>query len=120
MMKASYYCGLRMFEEFVCVEHEGFARRKAEKWWRERRGSSPLTAGQLPERTSLALELAEHLQTASHLRVWTNKKYPEILAYCFDGTAFGEQPAGAAPTVQSFPSKSAPAAPAMMADDIPF
>lgn len=88
MMKVSYYCGLRMFEEFVCIEHEGFAQRKARMWWREHRGEA-LAHLELPPTTAQALELAPHLQSTTHLRVWTNKKYPEILAHCFDGTAFG-------------------------------
>ena len=120
MMKVSYYCGLRMFEEFVCVQHEGFARRKAEKWWKERRGEK-LQYTPLPALTAEALELAEHLQAATHLRVWTNKKYPEILACCFDGTAFGEQQPSAAPTVQAFSSRGAATpGPVLQEDDIPF
>ena len=30
----------------------------------------------------------------THIRVWTNRKpYPEIMAFCFDGTAFGTEEA---------------------------
>lgn len=101
MMKVTYYCGFRMFEEFVCVQHDGFAGRKARAWWRER-SDQPM-----PPTTLQALEFAEKLSTASHLRVWINKKYPEILKVCFDGTAFGTQEApevGALPTVQTHSS----------------
>lgn len=101
MMKVSYYCGLRLFEEFICVEHEGFARRKAERWWRERK--TERIEDRLPATTKQALELAEHLLAPSHLRVWVNKQYPEILSYCFDGTSFGEELPSKGPSVQVHP-----------------
>lgn len=119
MMKATYYCGLRMFSEFVCVEHEGFAQSKARRWWRER---SDLT---FPSETAEALELADQLRSATHLRIWINKQFPEILATCFDGTAFGAQEsAGDAPTVQATANKRAPVKAPDFADaqddNIPF
>ena len=87
MVRVTYYCGLRSFSEYVCVEHEGFAQRKARHWWRER------TAIPFPSTTAEALELAPRLKTATHLQVWVNKQYPEIMSHCFDGTAFGTQQA---------------------------
>ena len=83
MMKVSYYCGLRVFNEYVCVEHEGFAGRKARQWW-NKRSDIPL-----PQLTEHAMQLTDSLKVASHLRIWINKQYPEIMDYCFDGTAFG-------------------------------
>ena len=83
MVKVTYYCGLRSFKEFVCVQHDGFAQRKARQWWRER------SEGVMPTTTAGALELVDSVRTATHLRVWVNKQYPEILGHCFDGTAFG-------------------------------
>lgn len=35
-LEVNYYSGLRVFKEWVCLEHSGFPRRKAEKWWQER------------------------------------------------------------------------------------
>lgn len=86
-MKISYYCGLHLFDEYVCIEHDGYAGRKARIWWKER------TAEAVPRTTLEAMMLAEHLKTPTHLRIWINKKYPEIMAHCFDGTAFGSQEA---------------------------
>lgn len=97
MIKVSYYCGLQSFNEYVCIEHEGFAGRKAREWWRLR------TSEPMPSTTDEALELvSDYCKAATHLRVWVNKpKYPEILAHCFDGTAFGsvEAPHSDGPTV---------------------
>ena len=83
MMKVSYYCGLRVFSEYVCIQHEGFAGRKARQWW-NKRSDIPL-----PQLTEHAMGLTDSLKVASHLRIWINKQYPEIMDYCFDGTAFG-------------------------------
>lgn len=86
MLKVAYYCGLRSFTEYICIEHDGFAGRKARKWWAER------TPAPFPMSTEEAIALSGSLLAATHLRVWVNKKYPEIMAYCFDGTCFGTLP----------------------------
>lgn len=117
MMKVTYYCGLRSFSEYVCIEHDGFAGRKARQWWRER------TDLPFPSATEDALEVAPAVRTATHLRIWINKQYPEILAHCFDGKAFGQQQdATQAPTVdtaaQHAPRVQVPLSD--MDDDIPF
>lgn len=85
MMKASYYCGYRMFDEFICIEHTNYAGKKARDWWKVR------SQDPLPAKTSDALDKADTLKAPTHLRIWINKKYPEILAACFDGTAFGKE-----------------------------
>lgn len=82
-MKVTYFCGLHMFADYVCFEHEGFAQRKARQWWRER-STLPV-----PATTEDGIAIAPNLDRATHLRVWINRKYPEILSCCFDGTAFG-------------------------------
>lgn len=91
-MKVTYYAGYQKFDEYICFEHEGFAARKARAWWKDRAFSQLYETGvPIPQTTLQALDYVEYLQTPSHIRVWTNKKYPEILAYCFDGSAFGSQ-----------------------------
>lgn len=115
MMKVTYYCGLRSFSEYVCIQHDGFAQRKARQWWRER-SSSPF-----PESTEAALTQTDTLTAATHLRIWVNKQYPEILTHCFDGTAFGQQEAGAPPTTDTAARAARVASSyADLDDDIPF
>jgi DNA repair protein RadD len=94
MVKAVYYCGHKAFNEFICPEHpptpdgrENFAKRKARQWWKARCGEEAF-----PESSDEILELAQMIPQATHLRVWTNKQYPEILATDLTGTAFGTQP----------------------------
>lgn len=43
-MRVDYVCGFKAHSEWVCFEHTGFARAKAERWWREMRGLNPVPA----------------------------------------------------------------------------
>lgn len=107
-MKVTYYCGLRSFSEYVCFEHDGFAQRKARQWWKER------TPAPFPLSTDEGIVSSANLAPATHLRVWVNKQYPEIMAHDFTGTAFGTQAATPAPSTQTAAAAQA------VEDDIPF
>jgi DNA repair protein RadD len=85
MIKVSYYCGVRTFDQYVCVEHKNYAAVKAREWWKAR------TDDPMPLTTVEALDMIDTLPAPTHLRVWVNRKYPEILQSCFDGTAFDTQ-----------------------------
>ena len=113
IMKVSYYCGLRKFTDMICIEHEGFAGRKARRWWSERSNGMDC-----PQTSAIAVENATKLKAPTNLRIWINKRYPEILAYCYDGSNFGtEEPSGEIPHVQAYVPKVQPA---YEDDDIPF
>lgn len=43
-LRVDYVCGLICHSEWVCFEHDGVARTKAEKWWRDMRGRQPAPA----------------------------------------------------------------------------
>lgn len=73
-MKVSYYCGLRVFNEFVCFEHGGYAAMKARRWWKEHCGSL------FPETTNEAISRTGEIKVQS-INVWINKKYPEVLSF---------------------------------------
>lgn len=87
-ISVTYHCGLTRYKEVVCVDHTGFAWKKACDWWRERGGD-----GMPPKDVNDAMEVIEQLNVSTSVRVWVNKKYPEILAHCFDGTHFGKEEA---------------------------
>jgi len=72
-MKVSYYCGIKRFTEYVCLEHKGFARSKAKSWWIQRHNSPP------PETTEEALLYSSQLKCPKRIRVRTDSNYPEIL-----------------------------------------
>lgn len=80
-IKVSYYCGLRLFEEWVCLEHEGYARKKAHDWWRAR------TEAPVPDTTMLGMSLMEKypqgFRVPRRIKVWINRKHPEIMGYDF-------------------------------------
>lgn len=129
-IKASYYCNLRAFAEYVCLEHSGYASRKARQWWMDR-STSPIYEGgvPIPQTTNEALQVIDRLRAPTHIRVWTNKKYPEIMGYCFDGSAFGAQPASDSfepPEVEVYETRKTPKSPSGSPplgdfdDDIPF
>lgn len=95
-IRISYYSGLKVFTDYVCIQHTDWAGRKAAKWWRER------TDIPLPATTAEALELIDRVKAPTHLRVWVNKQYPQIMDYCYDGSAFGTQePNPIAPAIET-------------------
>lgn len=75
-IKVTYFCGMKTFQEWVCLEHEGFAGKKARDWWRMRH------TGEAPETTELALLHVRELRVPKRIRVHLNKlPKPEILNY---------------------------------------
>lgn len=81
----NYSCGpLQKFSEWVCLEHDGYAGKKARDWWRERALEEP------PSTVEEAVQWMDknELLTPTHIRVFMNARHPEIRAYDFTGTAF--------------------------------
>jgi len=89
-LRVSYYCGLKMYTEFVTFESSNaYSNRRSKAWWRVRMHNPTST---IPTTVNEALERLEEVNHPTHIRVWVNKKpYPEIMALCFDGTAFGTE-----------------------------
>lgn len=119
-VKVSYYSKLHMFNEFVGIQHGGNTTRRALDWWRER------SEDKAPDTTEGILNATETLRSPTHVRVWTNKKYPEILAFCYDGTGFGKEepdPLIAPPSTSNahlIQASRTARAPIDFDDDIPF
>jgi superfamily II DNA or RNA helicase len=55
-MRVEYFCGPQSQREWVCFEHTGFARQKAEQWWRRMGGQDPV-----PRTVAEALQRTEEL-----------------------------------------------------------
>lgn len=72
-IKVTYYCGLRAFNEYVCLEHNGIAAKKARDWWRQRHKSDP------PKTSFEALQYQAALRVPRKLRVWVNRKWPKVI-----------------------------------------
>ena len=74
-IKASYYCGLRTFSEWRNFEStRPYAKHQANEWFRQRYPSDP------PASNSEVLQMASVLRAPVKIRVWLNKKYPEVLS----------------------------------------
>lgn len=76
-VRVTYWCGISKYQEYILFEHEGFGRRKALSWWKER-SNEPC-----PATTTEALAILASLKVPNQIRVWVNKPYPEILSYVF-------------------------------------
>lgn len=77
-IRVDYDCGIRKFSEWVCIEHAGFSGKKARDWWRVR-----FPGDYMPETTREALEGITSLKVPNQIKVWCNKKHPEILGYMY-------------------------------------
>ncbi|QDU87919.1 type I restriction enzyme EcoKI subunit R [Pirellulimonas nuda] len=81
-MRVEYAIGRLVWQsEWVCIEHDGYARQKAELWWRAR------TDLPVPDSVAEAVEIAESgvLATPSAITVCEveGDQFPKIVAYDF-------------------------------------
>jgi DNA repair protein RadD len=110
-MRVEYSVGLNEYvSEWVCPEHVGFARRKAEKWW-SRRSAAPM-----PDSAAEAVELAEAGALAETHRIVVRQKegdrFPRIIRHDLGPVPAAPEALPASPyTDPSFPWPD---------DDIPF
>lgn len=79
-MRVEYRVGFNQYKsEWVCFEHEGYARAKAEAWWRARSSEA------IPHDVDEAVELAEAGALAKTLTITVEQKpgekYDRIVAY---------------------------------------
>lgn len=75
MVKVMYQCGLTAFNEYVCIEHPGFAGYKG-KHWAKFRGVEAETVDDI-------LNAQEELRKPVKIKVNTRRKYPEITEFLF-------------------------------------
>ena len=81
-MRIDYMIGFNDFQaEWVCPEHTGYARRKFEKWWRERTELDP------PDTAAECVQLAQkgylRQPVAITVRTTAGQRFPEIVKYTF-------------------------------------
>tara|TARA_R110000782_G_scaffold30348_6_gene75526 strand:+ start:25352 stop:27064 length:1713 start_codon:yes stop_codon:yes gene_type:complete len=71
-MRVEYHAGIaQVFREWVCFDHDGYARSKAEAWWRAR------SVEPVPSGVEEAVELAKAGALASTLSITVEKKAGE-------------------------------------------
>ncbi|WP_353429106.1 DEAD/DEAH box helicase [Paracoccus denitrificans] len=77
-LKVTYSCGLATYSEWVCLEHQGYARQKAAEWWRKRAPGGPV-----PLSVAEALAQTGRLARPSDISVRPSGRYLEISGYRF-------------------------------------
>lgn len=77
-LRVTYQVGLTTHREWVCLEHSGYARTKAEGWWL-RRAPAPV-----PATVAEAIERQDQIRTPSHIRLQRAGKYDEIAGFRFE------------------------------------
>lgn len=75
----SYFCGLTMFKQWICLEHTGFAQQKAYAFWTNLGGQYPV-----PKTVTEGLGRIGELNTPSHIQVRANGKFFNIVGVKFE------------------------------------
>lgn len=84
-LRVVYSCGkVRRFSEHICLEHDGYAGKKARDWWRER------AAEDAPASVEEATQRTGRLRSPKFIRVWLNQHHSPILAFDFTGETLGK------------------------------
>ncbi len=73
-LRVTYDCGLARHSEWVCLEHSGFAREKAVRWWARCASDTPV-----PRTVKEALELTDHLRKPLAIQAKPVGQYTEIV-----------------------------------------
>lgn len=75
-MVVEYQCGFSNYREWVCLEHKGFARAKAEAWWRA-------MGGALPSPTTIqdAMGRAAELDMPTAITIRRDGKFWKVCTY---------------------------------------
>lgn len=73
-LKVEYRCGLSVHTEWVCLQHEGYARERAVAWWVRRAPDVPV-----PHTIKDALQACGALRQPIQILVRPNGRYTEIM-----------------------------------------
>lgn len=77
-LRVDYWCGLVAHSEWVCLEHDGYARQKAARWW-ERRAPGHAVPSKIEE----ALSCTDRLRCPAEIAVRPNGRFTEIVGARF-------------------------------------
>jgi len=111
-MRVEYGCGMQVYREWICFEHEpgSFPRGKAAQWWRER------GEGEVPATVAEALRRSGDILPPGEIRVRLKGKFWEVIGR--RGAYEGEPPVAEEP---AYEPPTRPWQTASYADDeIPF
>jgi DNA repair protein RadD len=77
MVRVDYMCGAQRFSEFLCFEHNGYAKHRAHQWWRQHHWTDP------PATTAEALTHMSEMRKPRRIRVHVNNDPPQVLNHEF-------------------------------------
>jgi DNA repair protein RadD len=80
-MRVDYYCGLRRFSEYICLDHEGYAKRIARQWWLMR---IPNALWGVPPSVADGMTAIDFIRQPSKISVVELAQHPQICGYEFD------------------------------------
>lgn len=83
-LKVSYFCGLRMFNEWICLEHAGLPGKKARDYWCKGAHTKP------PETVLEAISRLPELKVPTSIQVELKSKFDQVVYHFYDG----EEPSG--------------------------
>lgn len=72
-MRIDYICGMKTFSEWVCIEHGGFAGRKATKWWLSNGGEMPV-----PITTQEAINRSDEIRAPVEIVVTPDGEFDRV------------------------------------------
>jgi DNA repair protein RadD len=75
LLKVTYICGIRAFNEVVCLEYPGYPGKRARDWWKAR-----MQVDEAPPSVDEALKWTSALCVPKRINVWVNRKYPEVVS----------------------------------------
>lgn len=73
-MEVRFQCGMVRHRQWICFEHDGYARQKAIGWWRRQGGKDPV-----PSTIAEAVERADELVRPGQISVRPKGRYTEIV-----------------------------------------
>lgn len=76
-LRVTYQCGLTSYSEWVCLEHTGYPRQKAETWWRKR------TSASIPANVDAGMAGSADLRVPAAIQVRPVGQYVEVVSVRF-------------------------------------
>lgn len=77
-MRVSYSNGIITHNEWICLEHEGYAKQKAISWWKQR------ASGSVPNTIDEAVSKSFSLIEPKEIKLQKDGKYWKIINYNFN------------------------------------
>ena len=78
-LRVTFHCWMRVISECVCIEHEGYAVRKAARWWMDYGGCAPI-----PMSVDEAIERQGEIRCPAEIEVVDDGKYERVARPLFD------------------------------------